>query len=476
MKRFSRFSFGRLLRNDRLMMVSSLLLAIVMWYFVISGSANITTRTITCTLNTANVSNGSLQVIEEQTITVDVVVEGAWSDSLGLTAEDIRVQLNAADIRAAGKCRINVVASRNSQKGGYNILSTSPSVATLFCDEWVEEKVFSVSSGGVIAEAAGITAADGLQKNTPILDDTALPGGVLVVQGPRTEVDNIARLVAMVDETDVLSEKRVYTGDIVAQKQVVENGETVYKPMDIVYSRFWRYNNDPNGNQPATLLEVSTLDVLVTLNKLGELTFTSDAQNKPEGLDLSSFVTISPASVEIFGEQALVDECLQTLATLDAIDFDRVSLANQQIVQTVVLPAGVTVIGNQDYVSQNENGETVLTVTRRFNWSGYSDKTIVWQVNAADVTIENVPAGHEAVPQTRLYVKVIGKASAIRNLTVSDLTATIVLENGVDVYSIRPVVDNPDVWVYYPDDGANNYLVKVTIAPIAATADAGGVV
>ena len=134
MKRFSRFSFGRLLRNDRLMMVCSLLLAIVMWYFVISGSANITTRTITCTLNTANVSNGSLQVIEEQTITVDVVVEGAWSDILGLTAEDIRVQLNTADIRAAGKCRINVVASHNSQKGGYNILSTSPSVATLFCD------------------------------------------------------------------------------------------------------------------------------------------------------------------------------------------------------------------------------------------------------------------------------------------------------------------------------------------------------
>ena len=168
MKRFSRFSFGRLLRNDRLMMVCSLLLAILMWYFVISGPANITTRTITCTLNTANVRNGSLQVIEEQTITVDVVVEGAWSDILDLTAEDIRVQLNTADIRAAGKSRINVVAGRNSQKSGYDILSTSPSVVSLFCDEWVEERAFSVEAGEVIAVANGV---DKLGENQSVNPD-----------------------------------------------------------------------------------------------------------------------------------------------------------------------------------------------------------------------------------------------------------------------------------------------------------------
>ncbi len=469
MKRFSRFSFGRMLRNDRLMMVCSLLLAVVVWYFVISGSSNITTRTITCTLNTANVSNGALQVIEEQTITVDVVVEGAWSDILGLTAEDIRVQLNTSDIRAAGKCRINVVAGRNSQKSGYTVLSTSPSVTTLFCDEWVEEKIFTVAAGEVIAEAPSVSKAEENQSvNDPILSETALPGGILFVQGPRTEVDRIAQLVATVDDEMQLSEKHVFSGDIVAKDGFGEDGAV----LDLKYSQFLRYDKDPAQYPGAAKIVVSSLDVLVTLNERQEMAFTYDVLNAPTGVDVSALISIQPASVIIEGEQELVQECLANLAKLSTVDFDNLSMSDRQMSQRVIFPAGITVIGNEDYVSKNENDETILTVTRNMNWSGYSYKVLTWQLGTdlgdTPITFESVPEGlNVLMATTRLEVMVIGKSAALRNLTAADLAATVQLEEGnLGTYVIRPTVDDPDVWVYY--GAADRYTIHVNTVDAAS--------
>ncbi len=464
------FSFGRLLRNDRLMMVCSVLLAVVMWYFVISGSANITTRTITCTLNTANVNNGTLQVIEEKTITVDVVVEGAWSDILELTAEDIRVQLNTADIRAAGNCRINVVAGRNSQKSGYTILSTSPSVATLFCDEWVEEKVFTVAAGEVSAEAPSVSKTEENQSvNTPILSETALPGGMLFVQGPRTEVDRISKLVAMVDDEAQLSEKHVFSGDIVAKERVDDEH---FSDLELQYCQFLRYNNDPAQYPGAAKIVVSALDVLVTLDERQEMSFTYGVSNAPAGVDVSDLVSVSPPSITIEGEQSLVQECLDTLTELNAVDFDNLSMGQRQITQTIVFPAGITVIGNEDYVSKSENGETVLTVTQRLDWSGYSYKILTWQLGTdlsdTPISFLNVPEGFNVVMATaRLEVMVIGESAAIRNITAADLSATVKLEEGnIGTYVIRPMVDNPDVWVYY--GAPDRYIIHVNAAAAAS--------
>ncbi len=469
MKRFSRFSFGQMLRNDRLMMVCSLLLAIVVWYFVISGSSNITTRTITCTLNTANVSNGALQVIEEQTITVDVVVEGAWSDILELTAEDIRVQLNTSDIRAAGKCRLNVVAGQNSQKGGYTILSTSPSIVTLFCDEWVDERMFSVATGQVIAEAPAVSKVEENQSvNVPIFSDAALPGGVLFVQGPRTEVDRIAQLVATVDDEMQLSEKHVFSGDIVAKDGIGEDGAV----LDLKYSQFLRYDKDPAQHPGAAKIVVTALDVLVTLNERQELAFTYDVLNAPTGVDVSALVMLHPASVIIEGEQELVQACLANLTKLSAVDFDNLSMSDRELPQRVVFPAGITVIGNEDNVSKNENGESVLTVTRKMNWSGYSYKTLTWELgtdlNNTPITFENVPEGFDVLmATTRLEVMVIGASSAIRNLTAEDLSAIVRLEEGnLGTYAIRPKVDNPNVWVYY--GAADRYTIHVNAVDAAS--------
>lgn len=453
-----RISVSRLLRNDRLMMVCSLLFAITVWYFVISGSSNISTRTITCTLNTVGVGNGALQVIEEKNITVDVVVEGAWSDILQLTQEDIRVQLNTADIQNAGNCRINVVASRNSQKGGYEILSTSPSFATLFCDEWVEGQEFTVEAGDVVAEAPHVTAeGDERDIHAIKVEESALPGGTLIVQGPRSEVSRVDHLAAMVYRETALSSKQVFEGDVVA---VDANGAV----LDLQYCKFLRYAESPEVNPNAALMDITALNVEVTVKERREIPFTYEILNAPSGVDLADIITLEPTSVIVEGEQELLNTYAQELGQLKAVDFDLLSTAEKAVLDPLELPAGLTVIGNDKYVTVQEDGTTLLNVGKKFDWSGYSRRTFTWHIGNditdSPIRFQNVPAGKTVKMLTNeLQVTVFGKKAAVDALNVKNLSATVDMsDSSLGTYAVRPVLNTNEAWVYYGNSGYTIYV------------------
>ncbi|MBE6758035.1 MAG: hypothetical protein E7552_05755 [Ruminococcaceae bacterium] len=455
-----RVSFSRLLRNDRLMMVCSLLLAITVWYFVISGSSNISTRTITCTLNTVGVSNGSLQVIEEKNVTVDVVVEGAWSDILQLTQEDIRVQLNAADIQNAGNCRLNVVAGRNSQKGGYEILSTSPSFITLFCDEWVEGQEFTVEAGEVVAEAPHVSAeGDERDIHAIKVEEAALPGGKMIVQGPLSEVSRIDRVAAMVYRETALSAKQVFEGDVVAMDA---NGAV----LDLQYCKFLRYAESPADNPDAPLMDITALNVEVTVKERREIPFTYEVLNVPSGVDIADILTLEPTSMIVEGEQELLNTYADKLGQLKAVDFDTLSTAEKAVADLVELPAGLTVIGGDKYVTVQEDGTTHLNVGKKFDWSGYSRRTFTWQIGSdisnSPIRFQNVPVGKTVRMLTNeLQVTVFGKKAAVDALNVKNFSATVDMnDSSLGTYQVRPVLNTNEAWVYY---GSTGYTIYVSI-------------
>lgn len=445
-----KLSFGRLLQNDRLMIVLSLICAVGLWYFVLSGSTNVTTRTITCNLTTANVKNGNLQVIESQSIAVDVEVQGPWSELSDLTADDIRVQLNSGDIQSAGSCRIHVVASRNSNATDYEILSTSPSVVTLFCDEWNDGREFRLETGAVTAEAPQITAeGENADIGSVMVDPDTLPGGVLTVQGPSSVVDKIEKLTARVAESAVITRQQTFTGEVIAT-------DSAGDPLDLTYCTLMRYEEDPALDPAARLVDMTdnALGVVVKVNERRDITFTYDVKNAPSGVDLSQIVTISPASVTLEGEKELLDQYEQTLSLLTTLDFDKLSTRERAQTVTLTLPEGIAVVGS--------SGEQKVTI--RFDWTGYTTKTITWDIGTditdTPIAFHNVPAGQNIRLLTNsLSVTVFGKREAISALKASDLTATVDMNNSsLGTYMVRPTVNSNDVWVFYGDAGYTVYL------------------
>ena len=91
----NKFSLNDLLHKDRLMMVVSLVVALVVWALVSFGPGNVQTRTITTTvtvdLTDTSVGYNDLRVIGENTFTVNVVVEGTRSVIYNLTGEHLVV-------------------------------------------------------------------------------------------------------------------------------------------------------------------------------------------------------------------------------------------------------------------------------------------------------------------------------------------------------------------------------------------------
>lgn len=446
-----KISFGRLLRNDRLMVILSLVLALWLWYTVISGSSNITTRTINCTLTVANVKNGNVQVIETDSIPVTVEVQGAWSTLNSLSADDLRVQLNTGDIRASSSCRVHVLASRNSQVTDYEIVSVSPDVVTLFCDEWVESRLFSVADGTVLASAGTITAqGDDRDIGEVSVLSEELPGGVLAVQGPQTVVSRIHHFVAQATETASIEDTGTFPAVLVAMDA---DGAEV----DISQCGLMRYTADPTADPTAETADMTEreLNVLVTVKERRQVTVSYAVANAPAGVDLSKIVSCTPQTVTLEGEKAQLEEYLSTLEQVTTIDFDQLSISERSRTIPVQLPDGITVVGT---------GATELTVTLRFDWTGYTTRTLVWNLGN---TTDNSPIQFINVPEnktvtmltTSLNVKVFGKREAVEALTAASLSATVDMsDSSLGTYTVRPQLPTDAAWVYYGTAGYTVYF------------------
>ena len=446
-----KISFGALLRNDRLMILLSILLAVGLWYFVLSGSSNVTTRTITCTLTTANVRNGALQVIESETIAVEVEVQGAWSEITKLTADDLRVQLNSSDIQNPGSSRIRVLASRNSQATDYEIVSTSPSTVTLFCDEWVEGRLFEIKTGGITAEAPLVTAeGDNRDIGKVTIDPLSLPGGVISVQGPNTVVSKIAQLTARVAEETTITEQQSFSAGIVA---LDAGGNEV----DLQHCTLMCYAEDPANNLHAALTDMTenVVDVIVTVNERREITFTYDVLNAPGGVDLSQIVTILPATVTLEGEKELLEQYAEQLTHLVTLDFDTLTTDEKGRSIPITLPEGLVVVGT---------GERELNVRLSFDWTGYRKRTLTWDIGTdltnTPINFTNVPADKTITMRNNtLVITVFGKRAAVEALKPEDLTALVDMSSSsLGTYSIRPEILSQDLWVYYGTTGYTVYL------------------
>ena len=98
------FSVRKLMHNDRLMMVFSLLIAIVVWAAVVYGPSNVETRTlslsVTIDLKNTYAETNDIRVVGTNTFTVELQVQGARSVNGSLDATDIRVSPDVQALQA----------------------------------------------------------------------------------------------------------------------------------------------------------------------------------------------------------------------------------------------------------------------------------------------------------------------------------------------------------------------------------------
>ncbi|MGD9559424.1 MAG: YbbR-like domain-containing protein [Oscillospiraceae bacterium] len=360
--------------DRRVVLLVALLLAILSW-IIVAGFINpgdnrkLTYVTIDYTHNEDYYKRQNLKIVGEPTyIFADVQVNGDGADIGPLTPTSVTVYPDYSTVTGPGQHELRLgydkveqgeyTISDVSVRGGGHSLESSPQQTVLLTFEALETKSLPITP-----KADGVVADEGFFRN-PLL---AVPSEV-VLNGPKTEIERVAQVVAEVTDEEALSERKVYTGI----------------PLTLL---------DANGNEldKDTLslsYSVEQVEVDVPISEVRTIAITADFTGLPSNVDREWFydrVHLSTESLQVVGSTATLDHIDDPLsvATFDASTLEP---GWQSLPVTIELPEGVE-LSNHDQLRQ---------VTASFDTTGMVEK--VFEVPTGSIVVRNGPRGATITP------------------------------------------------------------------------------
>lgn len=436
-----RFSLGRMIRNDKLMMLVSLVLAVLVWALVVFGPSNkeeqvVTGVPISITLNDYASETLKLRIVDGADKTATVTVYGLRSVIGRLSAADLTVTADTGNIIKEGTYTLQL---RAQAAGDYTIRNvvgddgTSDTV-TVTCDVWREV------SFPIDVEMKNLTVADAKtqQFGTPSIASDAVVDGSIVLTGAKTDMDRVSKVVAVIDDTAAIGEATVFTARLEAR-------DTDGKVIESV-----AFKGAEDGK----------VSVTVPIMVYRKITLTPSLAHTPTAYaNKTSLITVSPKAVEVWGVPSEIDDYVTSVQNAVKLDFDHLNPGN--LTQNVSLQ---TVEGIRP-VNGNELIQLKVALT------GITSKTLS-DVDLAqdDLTVLNCPAGYTVeLKQSKLKdIVLCGTSTALRRVSADNIGVSVELGESVTVgqqtAKARIVVKGQDgVWTYYGEK-ASGIDVLISIA------------
>ena len=438
MKLQGKLSLNKLMHNDRLMILFSLVAAIAIWAVIINGQSQEHTRIISnvpvsVTLTNQTAQDNGLRVINTGTgqRTVKVKVKGRRWQLVGLTTDDIVARAQTGDILTPGEKTVLITVEKSDPNAAFEIEAETYEPITIFCDYWVDNREFPIH---VSADRVTVSDTEKYRLGTPTVDTETQ---TLTLSGPKSIVDKIAEIRAVVEKEEAISKSTVYSAEIQA------------------------FDNDGKKIEDLVKCDVDRKTVTITVPVLEHRTvnFTYSLKNVPPVLTANpSFVTLSPSSIELWAPGDVIDERAEALQSLGTFDFDNMTMEDSSMVIPLALDQSVMV----------EDGTTAVEV--RFDIQGYTSRTLdMTLILNQTLTILNAPAAREiSIPKPSMTgIRLFGPAAVLDSLDPMNLMVTVdmagVTASGPSRYEARVTVKNrSDIWTYYGED-KHGYELYITV-------------
>ena len=447
-----RFSLSRLLHNDRVIMVLSLALAVLFWALVVYGPSAVDKKTVTVPvvvkLNTAaesgqNVPDHYFSVLSQTVDKVDVTLSGNRSILAKVNAENVSVTADLTGIVNA-VTDYEVMLEYKSTISGVSIVNTSKTSTKVTCD-YLGSNTFPLS-----LDISGASLADESQFvfGVPVCELTKI-----TVNGPKTVLDQIVSVKALVPTTKNLTDTAVLSADLKAYNEKGEelSAETL---------RHCSYTEAPNGDVPVTV-------IVQAHRKVNIQPVLSHAPDVFSGM--STPLTLTPAAIEFKGTADAV-AAFQKYLEAFPIDFDNLLPVDNVCEIPLAVPDGITLIDDVQSI-QAKLGLSVtekkldLELDTNLKKSGST-----W--SSGNVTVTNVPEGYTlTITQKKLSgVTLYGKSDSLSKLKNSWLKVNVDMKGqasaGPVEYDARIQISGTNaVWTYY---GETAHALQLYIT---ATAD-----
>ena len=432
-----RFSLSRVMHNERLMMLVSLLLAILIWSLVVFGPSNtqehvISGVPISVTLNDYANQTLNLRVVSGANATATVKVRGLRSVVSRLSASDITITADTGNVIKEGTYTLPLRVVSN---GDYTIQSVvgpdgNNDTVTITCDAW-REAFFPVT-----VQMPNLKVADtkNYQIGTPIVSNSVLKDGFITLAGPRTDINRVDAVTAVISDEAELTESGVYTAKLEARDQAGVLIESV------------SFVNAEDG----------TVSVTVPVLVYREVTLSPTVLNAPEGYaNASSLVTVSPSKIELWGVPSEIDDYVAAVQEQLTVDFDHLNATNLKREINLTATESIRPVNGEEKVSLNVNIYNVIS------------KTFEVTISNKNFVAQGVTSGYKVVAkQTKLSVTLCGPAYALNAVKTADIRADANVTQGATglqtVYVRVEVPGKTTVWPCY-EDGKNGVEMLVSV-------------
>lgn len=327
-----------------------------------------------------------LDIVNNPELSVTVRLKGDGANVNSIKPEDIIVYPDYALLAGPGEVSLPLQVRFIDSRKGRDIEAICADEAKLVFD-LVEEKSFDVQ---VVMDKDQITVADGYVLNGL----TATPGKV-TLQGPKSEIDRIDRIVA-----------RVKPGgpDVQSSLQNLSDSKLVTATLEA-----WDANDQP-VELKYTVMDNTLVDVSISVYRTKDLPLKVNFINVSPDYDLSNLkYTLSQESMTVTGKPAVVENLTELMVSDfdlgNSFELDKVFQLN------VELPKGVS------------SKDNLSTVTLTFDNQDLTSKKLT--VN--NIRVINQPAGIKITPLDSKVsnVTLIGPKEELEKLTSSNVVAQI---------------------------------------------------
>ncbi|MDY3006900.1 hypothetical protein HV819_11280 [Anaerococcus sp. AGMB00486] len=299
-------------KNDRKLMILSILVAIIMWAFVMTStnpSLSKTIRSVPLTIkNQEQIQEQGYAIVgKDEVSSVNVRVEGARSDLIGLSSEDL---IASVDLGSASE-GIKTVNVKVNGPSGIRVESITPSNINFKIEKIVEKKL-----------PVDIKIDDKI-KDSKIIEVAEQSPTEVSVKGLRKNVDKVEKILLKVKDEKVLDGKIHDIGIIPVDKDgnLVEKVELSQNDVSISFD------------------VLASKEVDVKLDTVGSLP--NNMQIKEED--------INPQKVVIKGEAAVVEK-INSIST-KKINLSEISDKNFEKSVELEIPNGISLNDNDGYVN-----------------------------------------------------------------------------------------------------------------------------
>lgn len=368
-----RLFFRKLLNNNNVLKIISLVAAILFWFIVVINVSPDYKRTVmgvpvSVNQNASLLTSLGLHVVDKSAEAVSITVTGPRNIIGRLNSSDFNVTPNLSDISKTGTYTLELGATLTSPDNRIRITKIDPSYVNVHFDTMLTKTL------PIVVKVQDDKVPDGYLMQTAQASPTQI-----TVSGPTSVLSQVMQAVVNLDVRSNTTQTTVDTCDV---ELVGASG----KEIDL------------------TELQLSQQNVQVTVPilKVASVPLSVGFINVPAGFNTTNITyTVDPKTLTVAGEETQVNSVSQII--LGNIDFSKLNINTTQNINIPDL-GGLMNVGNV----------TSANVTVQLK------NTAISTLNTNNFSIANAPSGYTVTTKTKQIngVKLFGPASDIANVKV----------------------------------------------------------